>query len=354
MRKKVFSYIKIIFLSLFTVICGCFLLTESSVVSAGIKNGLTTVGGVLIPSLFPFMFLACFMDNSGISSALGKILSPVTEFVFRLPGEASAAVLMSFVGGFPVGAKMTETLLKEEKITPSQASRMLLFCINPGPAFAVSTVGAGLLGSSRAGVNIFCSLTLSSLLIGAASGFIISGRIGKREKTVRERKCPIFEAFTKSASQATGSMLSVCSYVIVFSALCEGIKSFGLTEKINCLFFSLFEVTNGVVSSCGLFPLPVITAIIGFGGLCVHFQVMNAVVESKMKIRYFFTARLLNALLSSGICRVLLNFFPIEISVFAPGEKTLVLPFGISLPCCIAFFIMSICLIFDIAPKKKV
>lgn len=355
MRKRMFVYFKIFLLSAFAVMCAWFLLTGAPVVSEGIKNGLITVGGVLIPSLFPFMVLACFIENSGISSAFGRIMSPVTRFVFRLPGETSAAILMSFIGGFPVGAKMTESLLDDGKITPAQATRMYLFCINAGPAFTVSTVGVGLLGSVRAGVIIFCSLTLSSLLFGSASGFIISKPLEKQKNTalpVSEQ--PVFASFTKSASQATCSMLSVSSYVIVFSALCEGIKTLGLSNNTNCLLFSLLEVTNGVMSAYKSFPLPVITAIIGFGGVCVHFQVMNGVIKSKMKIRHFIVARLVNALLSSGICRVLVYLFPIEVSVFASDEKALVLPFGISLPCCIAFFLMSISLIFDIAPKKKV
>jgi hypothetical protein len=149
-------------------------------------------------------------------------------------------------------------------------------------------------------------------------------------------------------------MLCVCSYVLVFSAVCEGIKALGFSENTNCFLFSILEVTNGALACCGRFPLPVIAAVIGFGGLCVHFQVMSGALECKLKIRYFIVARLLNALLASGICRVLIYLFPVEISVFASNENAVILPYSISLPCCVAFFIMSISLIFDIAPKKKV
>ncbi|MCR4564145.1 MAG: hypothetical protein K5755_05875 [Clostridiales bacterium] len=355
MEKRLFLYLKIGVLSALAVLCGFFLLKNPAVVSRGIKNGLVTVGGVLLPSLFPFMTLACFIENSGISKAVGKLLSPFTRFFFRLPEEASATILMSFIGGFPVGAKMTDSLYRDGKITSFQAKRMYLFCVNPGPAFAVSAVGSGMLCSTKAGVIIFCSLTLSSLLIGAFSGIILSPEPPKREKTkLACEEQTVFYSFIKSASEATTSMLCVCSYVLLFSALCEGVGTLGFSEKINCLLFSVLEVTNGVKSACGLFPLPVITAIIGFGGLCVHFQIINGAVECNMKIRYFLVSRLLNALLSSGICRVLLYLFPVEISVFAANEKTAVMPYSISLPCCIAFFIMSISLIFDIAPRKKV
>ena len=355
MRKRALTIIRILLLLLLTAMCAYFLLKNPSVVSRGIKNGLLTVGGVLIPSLFPFMMLACFIENSGASAVIGRFFSPAVRVLFRLPEETSAAILMSFIGGFPVGAKMTDSLYRNGKITSLQASRMYLFCVNAGPAFTVSAVGSGLLGSVKAGVIIFCSLTLSALLIGAVSGFIFSNKPEKAEnnKTLVFKQS-VFTSFIKSASEATSSMLNICALVLIFSAVCEGITELKLSDNSNCLLFSLLEVTNAVKIACGQFPLPVITAIIGFGGICVHFQVLDGAIECNMKIRHFVVSRLLNALLASGICRVFLSLFPVDVSAFAACEKTTVLPYSVSLPCCAAFFIMSISIIFDIAPRKKV
>ena len=70
----------------------------------GAKNGLMYAFGVLIPSLFPFMFLANFSVEYGISGKIGRVLSPFTEKILYLPGEAGVTVLLSLIGGFPVGA----------------------------------------------------------------------------------------------------------------------------------------------------------------------------------------------------------------------------------------------------------
>ncbi len=355
MKKRVFFYIKALFLCAFVSLCAYFILKKPSVVSDGIKSGLSTVGNVLLPTLFPFMTLACFIENSGVSRLIGKLFSFFTRVVFRLPEEASASILMSFIGGYPVGAKMTDSLLKEGKITKAQAARMYLFCINGGPAFILSTVGAGLLGSVAAGAALFCSVTLSSLVIGFASGFLLSEPVKKSERKKNEKNSlSVFDAVTKSASQATSSMLSISVYVLVFSAICQVLKEFDLSDNMLAFLFSVFEVTNGVLFSFSVFPLPVIAAIIGFGGLCVHFQVMNGVIESGLKIKYFYASRLIHAALSSGICRVYLYLFPVNISVVSSLEQSVVLPYSVSLPCCIALAFMSVCLIFDIAPRKKV
>ena len=142
MRKRVSAVIKTGLVLLASLTLAFLLLKNPSVASRGIKNGLLTVGGVLIPSLFPFMTLACFIENSGVSEIIGRVLSPVVRIVFHLPEDTAATILMSFIGGFPVGAKMTDSLYREGKITSVEASRMYLFCINAGPAFTVSAVGS--------------------------------------------------------------------------------------------------------------------------------------------------------------------------------------------------------------------
>jgi len=332
-----------------------FLFRNPVSVSQGIKSGLTVVGGVLIPSLFPFMVLSCFIQNSRAGEAISAVFSVITRGLFRLPSEASTAILMSFIAGYPVGARLTQLLLREGKISKKEAARMCLFCVNAGPAFIISTVGVNMLSNVRAGVLLFCSTTLSSVIIGFVSGRILSQKVSKPD-AVKEKShgLNMFEAFTLSCSQATASMLSVSAYVLIFTAAVYIIKGFELSDNLFAFIVGSLEVTNGALTvSCG-YPLPVLAAVIGFGGLSVHFQVMGAVIESGLKKRHFFAVRFISAALSAAVCQGLLYLFPLGLEVFAAGEKITALPYRISLPCCIAFLLMSVSLIFDIAPGKKV
>jgi hypothetical protein len=212
-----------------------------------------------------------------------------------------------------------------------------------------------MLSSLRAGVLLFCSATLSSVIIGFVSGRLLAGKAEiKSNKTVKYESKGFSEAFTLSASQATSAMLSVCAYMLIFSAVCAVIGDVDLSENLRSFIVSVSEVTNGVMLLSGRFPLPAVAAVIGFGGLCVHCQVMGAVIESGLKLRYFFAVRFICAALSAAVCEGLLYFFPITVQTLAGGEKITALPFQISLPCCIVFLLMSVSLIFDIAPRKKV
>ena len=51
-----------------------------------------------MPSLFPFMVLSSFIIHSGISKFIGKLLQPVIQFLFYLPGSAGSVIIMSMIG----------------------------------------------------------------------------------------------------------------------------------------------------------------------------------------------------------------------------------------------------------------
>ena len=78
------------------------LLFFPSACADGITNGIVYSCKILVPSLFPYMVLSSFVMRSG---AVEIIKGRLTKIIFALPGCCSAAVLLSFVGGFPVGAK---------------------------------------------------------------------------------------------------------------------------------------------------------------------------------------------------------------------------------------------------------
>ncbi len=69
------------------------LLRHRTAAAAGVVSGIHTCLGTLIPSLFPFILLACLCTNSRAAQVLFRQLSPVMRHVFRLPACAAPAVL---------------------------------------------------------------------------------------------------------------------------------------------------------------------------------------------------------------------------------------------------------------------
>ena len=158
---------------LFAALCAAALIVAlPSVSAAGVKKGLLVCASSAVPSLYPFCVLSAFFVRSGLCGYLGKLLEKPVRILFNLPGSAGAAACMSFVAGYPVGAGMTAALFEQGRISQADAQRMTLFCVNAGPAFVIGGVGAGMLGSARAGAVIFSSLTLASLTLGLLTRFI--------------------------------------------------------------------------------------------------------------------------------------------------------------------------------------
>lgn len=274
---------------------------------------------VLTPSLFPYMALASFAVRSPASAFLGRFLQKPVRWLFRLPGCCGVPVFMSFLGGYPAGARGASLLLEKGLITREQAGRMLLFCVNPGLAFVVSFVGFGLLGSPRAGLLLFASVTLSGLLLGVITAF--RAPLGPESPPV-ERPAPLAMALTSSVRDASQSTLAMCACVVLFSGFTSILLGSGLygilTAKLArtglfspfesaAVLAFLLEVTGGAGEAARFQCAGVFYAFgLAFGGLCVHLQVFSFFPEIPCKLWKFFLCRLVHGLMSAG-CFLLLN-----------------------------------------------
>jgi hypothetical protein len=117
---------------------------------------------------------------------------------------------------------------------------------------------------------------------------------------------------------------------------------------------SFLEVTNGCHILSGNASIPIIAGIIGFGGFCIHFQVLSFLKNIKMKYGHFLVSRIFSGLISAIITQIILLFFPVETDVFSNFNKNIVYSFSVSAPTFFVIIIMCIIMILDIDRKKKV
>lgn len=314
--------------------------------SQGVKNGLSVCLDTVIPSLFPFLLVTTAAYDTGAFNGLSAKAEKITSFLFSLPGIAFPIILMSLLGGFPVGASLIEKAFEKGELTVNQARRMLMFCVNPGPAFTVTAIGVCVLGSKQAGAIIYFSVTLSSLIIGILSRFLSSEEpvININKKT--ESLCCNASVLTASVSSVTTKMLNICSWIIIFS--CINCLSENLVKNDDFLLYfkMLSEVTNGAITACEHFSLPIISAVISFAGFCVHFQIMPCIVKLRMKYKYFLAVRAFSAALTCAITFLLINIFPQHRAVISLGEKPQTTSFNVSFPVCV--WLMFMCGLFII------
>lgn len=308
-------------IQIFAVLFCCVLLIAfPKGTSEGALRGLKYCLELLIPSLFPFMVLSSYIVCSGVSAKLCGIFSPVMRLLFRISGSAAPTVIMSFIGGFPVGAKGIASLYESKLISLNQAKRMSLFCIGAGPAFLITAVGTVLLNNAELGVILLISQILSGLVLGIISRFFYPENdisTPSVPKNINQQ-----DAFVKACADGSRGMLSLSSLVILFQALIGIIEQSGLNQAVSEIFSllgiekyseiilpSILEVTGACsIISQGTFPIYILSSAIAFGGLCVHLQIWGILSKVRPNKLIFIAFRLLNAILS-GLFTYLITLF---------------------------------------------
>lgn len=333
--------------------CFC-LFRMPHVCTAGVKEGILLCGTTILPSLFPFMAVSGFLLETGSGMLSGKWVTLLTKRLFRLPGESASVILMSMVGGFPIGAKMTARLLESRRITQNQAMRMCLFCINAGPAFVISAVGYSVFKSMRAGVILYTSVCLAALLCGMLCSFFDDGTPIAASKVHTASQSSAGTALVNAVHGATNAMLNICAWVVLFTCIGTCVNHLPLPEAVKLLLHCVLEVTDGVQAAAGHLPLPAIAAILSFSGLSVHCQILNDLQKCGVKLSHFLACRGICAALSCAFCAGLLRLFPCEVSVFASSGGLVGTVYSVSIPSFVALVGMSLLLILEVEPPKKV
>lgn len=299
-------------LSLITAALFIFLIIISpKVCTAGAAKGLILAGKVIIPSLFPFTACVLFIMKSGGLELLG-FAAPFTKRVFHLSPELFSLMLLSFIGGYPVGAKLLNEAVKSGKLSKENAGTMLNYCVNAGPAFVVLAIGGGILGSKITGYILLAAHIAASLILSVFFGFQI-----KKEDTVQGKKAENLSSadnFVAAVSDAASAVFSVCAYVIFFSTVNEYMNYAAQRIRLLKYISPLLEVTNAVT---GMRNIIIIAFLLGFAGISIWCQIISVGKLIKINFAVFTLSRILHGLISALLCAILLKAFGIAITASA-------------------------------------
>lgn len=303
------------------IVVGILLLIMREQISDEISSALTVCGEVLIPSIFPFMMLSSFAIKSGVFGSINRFALPFMKRIFGLSGECFSCLFFGFIGGYPVGASIVSELYEKKKITEIDAKHILSFCVNAGPAFVVTAAGEMILGSETAGVIMLISVCFSSVLTGVVYA-LFKKKTEYESKTISEKN-NLSQALVDSAFASSKGIISVCTWVLMFSAISAIVKSFIKNENILLVYLAFSEVTTGIGSAAKLGGIPLVSAVISFGGICVMCQLLPVIKKCGIKAYEYLAFRIVNAVLSFLTAKVILLFVHVPINVFADVETHL-------------------------------
>ncbi len=360
--KRIFK----VFITLCCAIIGVILVTQGNVIAVGVAKGLHLCFETVIPSLFCFMVLTEFLVQSGLYRILSVPLSPVTKHLFSLPPSLGSIVLLSLIGGYPMGAKAISELLKQHQIDLDTAQRMLSFCFCAGPSFVITAVGRGMFGSS------FIGMLLYLIQVGISIVFAVISGISYRHTTKRKNTplllppvvlpaippSPQFFSFSRSfvtsVAQAVYTCSQMCGFVVLFKAVSELITSAIKNASLSCAALGILEVTNGCALSASL-PMGAVYAslFLSFGGLSVLAQVAGILNGSSLSVKKLFLSRCVHAMCSSGVMFCILKLFPQVTAAFSSTAQPIPVSEHNTPILTVCFMMMSILLIRELPPFHR-
>lgn len=267
-------------------------------------HGLSLCVNVLIPSLFPFSAASGVLIRMGAAQWLETPLRPVMRLLFRLPGRCAAPLMMGFLGGYPLGAQSLSSLYQNKQISKRDAVSLSAFCNNAGPAFILGALGSGVFHSVKYGVLLLSIHILSAIL----TGMIFSSGSAAAEHSRGPGPEPgmsFASALPGAISDASFAMLRITGMVVFFSVVLGQLSILlpvsQLSQSVVCLIYGILELSGGIsgLSACDpMTAIPISAALLGWGGLCVHFQAAERLLAVGLPMKKYWAGKTVQAAVS--------------------------------------------------------
>ena len=270
----------------------------------------------VLPSMLPFFFLSGILTGTGLAGKLSRL--HVAKPLFHAPDEGLYVMLMSFLSGYPVGAKLTAELYEQGVIDRSGAKKTVAFTSATGPMFVVGAVGAQILHDYRAGLCILAAHYLATFI----NGLIYRGRkqkYGHSELVASPVKMD--KLLWETAYNTAISLLVSCVYIVVFNMVADILDDLGViqvgadvlshlgvnTPTGTAILYGLTEMTRGcVLLSQTTLPInltaPLACLLVTFGGVSVHVQSVAYLAKCHVNPLWFLLTKTTQALLAFGFC----------------------------------------------------
>lgn len=305
------------------ILASCVLIFPELSIQAMVDSLGTCVHSV-VPALFPYLVVTNLWLTMGITTSLSRYFGRFVRTVFHLPAQASPALLLGSISGFPIGAHTVSKLYRNKLLTKSEAEQTLFFCSNAGPAFVISYLGGVVLNSHKLGFMLWSIHLIGAIILGVL--FRPIGLPQNEEDHEQTITPPVFLSSLSSSILSAGkSVFGICIYICFFGILTKLIMTLIPLENMNTLstiLFGFLEITAGTerldtFSNQTAFVLS--SALLAWNGLCVHCQAISSADNTDLSFKRYFIGKIMHIFISITFACVASAF------VFPPHKGSLLL-----------------------------
>ncbi|MCC8139425.1 MAG: hypothetical protein LIO67_03830 [Lachnospiraceae bacterium] len=298
MKKILYIFCCVALLALF--------FTHPATVALGCSAGLTLWYTAVLPSLLPFLIVSGLLVGTGLFRYLNRFYAPPLSRLLGISQEGCYAVLMGFLCGFPMGAKVTADLVREDHISAEEGNYLLSFCNNVSPAFLLNYICLAKFGYPTVPwplVGVFYAVPLLyGFLTRPLWHFQRENRRTAKQASLRRIDFPMLDA---CIMDSFSTVTRLGGYIILFSILTRLSALLPLGASASVLFSALLEISggiDGIVSAATDLPSTLQTSLVcacaAFGGLSICAQTQSVIADTPLRLRSYLAGRLAVTLLT--------------------------------------------------------
>jgi sporulation integral membrane protein YlbJ len=341
-RRGLFEIPILFFFSICGIVFPCvigILLFPYELQAATLK-GLVIWRDVLVPALFPFFVLVEIMLGLGVIHLLSKWLDPTMRLVFRMSGNSGVVLILGFLSGYPMAAKLISTLQKENQMSRKEAERLLGIATTADPIFIIGAIAIGLFQNESLASYLLFAHYGSSIILAIITRFFTKSyelsTLPLQDATNRQeifKKTNILSLLKHALEHSSflvffigGLVIFFCVYISLLTSIqwmnyfYSIVNSVISTFSANHSHFSLaivdgfFEVTMGMNSIASDAAhtlgsqLVVASFLLSWAGLSVHAQIMSLLHGSTVRYLSFLLYRLFHGFIAMMITFILWHY----------------------------------------------
>ena len=319
-------------------VLGILVLAAPQAAKQGFASGTALCLDSVLPALFPF-FVVCELLMAAPPPAV--LLRPLQRVLGLESAETAQAVVLSWVGGYAVCARLAGQLYGAGKISRRDAVRLQILGCCSGPGFVIGCVGGLLLGNVRLGVVLYAAQIGANLMVAGVLAHLplrgrwpegpegeslaIARKVLGSGKALSPSRCggsPLAEGaksnpvtFPSAITSAVTSSLSVCGCVVFFRLV--GAVLGAVIPLPSVLVSAALEVSAG----CADFA--VLGGQAALYGCCAVLSLLGVSVWAQMQLfagaafcpQVLLASRLLHLVFLQGILRFCVRFLPGDVGV---------------------------------------
>lgn len=271
----------------------------------------------MIPTLLPFMILSGILIRMNLTEGIVRIAHPFFRLLFRTSPNGTYTLIMGFLCGFPMGARIIGELYAAGKLSKWEAQRLLAFCNNIGPIYFLS-FAMPMLGIKKVsgpflimyGLPLLYGLMLMRVFPhgkkvrqGKMTNMVNYSQVNNMLQTVDK---PVRSSPPSLAAAADEAILSgllgiakLGGYMVFFNLLNILFVPFSqLSPGITGLYNCILEITGGI-DRCGqLFPYTVLI-LLPFGGFSCIGQTYSMICRTDLSIGLYLAHKIVQTALTA-------------------------------------------------------